>query len=98
MALYLITLLIMGAGASVLAFIRLRNARQLKGMSLYDARGFYFIAMVFITFLLTSLAYFWGESRFGGVEPELHPISIGILVNLLACLACLGLGLIKLKE
>lgn len=100
MVLYLLTLVVMAAGASALAFLRLQSALWTGRVSVYDARGFFFVIMVFITFALTSLAYFWGESRFNESleQADLHPAVIGSLINLVCCTTALGAGLFGLKK
>jgi hypothetical protein len=98
MILYLLVLIGMVSGATVLAVSLIQNAMQSRGLTLYDARGFYLVILVFITFVLTSLAYFWGEARFLVSEEQLNPSLIGVLITLCCCLAGLGYGLFQLKE
>lgn len=98
MFLYVLVLISMTAGAATLCFQFMNNKLALKRISIYDARGFYMVAMVFITFVLTSLAYFWGDIRFSSEIAEVSGAVIGVLVTLLGCLVGLGYGLTKLKE
>ena len=98
MLLYLFVLAVMTVGASALAFSTIQIALQNKHFGLYDARGFYLVILVFITFVLTSLAYFWGESRFLPVSERVSEPLIGVLFTLCCCLAGLAFGLIRLRE
>jgi len=98
MLLYLFVLAMMTAGASALALSTIQLAVQSDRFGLYDARGFYLVILVFITFVLTSLAFFWGESRFIPVSEQLSEPLIGVLFTLCCCLAGLAFGLIRLRE
>ncbi|EAR07524.1 hypothetical protein [Reinekea blandensis] len=98
MGIYLLVLLIIAAGATVLAFSVIQSALAEGRVGLYDARGFYLVILVFVTFVLTSLAYFWGEARFEPVPEQLSESLMGVLFALCCCLAGLAYGLIRLKE
>lgn len=98
MFLYVLVLIAMSAGSTSLCFQFMHNKLALQRISIYDARGFYMVAMVFVTFVLTSLAYFWGDTRFDNESVEVSGAVIGVLVTLLGCLVGLGYGLTKLKE
>lgn len=98
MLLYVLIMLAMTAGATTLCFRFLNNKLALQDITIYDARGFYMVAMVFVTFVLTSLAYFWGDVRFANETTEISGAIIGVLIALLGCLVGLGYGLTKLKE
>lgn len=99
MILYILVLTLIVSGSSVFIFskIKLKVANQL--LTLYDARGFFVVAMLFVIFAATSLAFFWGEMRFA--EPQQRQLSFavfGVLYTLIGCLVGLGIGLTKLKE
>jgi uncharacterized membrane protein HdeD (DUF308 family) len=69
-------------------------------MGLYDAKGYWVVSMLMLTFLVTSLAYFWGVTRFAltmedGLEPE---TVIGMLVTVFGCIAGLGVGLVQFAK
>jgi hypothetical protein len=98
MFLYLLVLIVITAGAVVLAYSVIQLSMQSKKLGVYDARGFYLVLLVFITFVVTSLAYFWGELRFAPVSEVLSEPLIGVLFSLCCCLAGLAFGLIRLKD
>jgi hypothetical protein len=98
MFLYVFVMIAMSVGATTLSFQFVYNKLALQRITIYDARGFYMVAMVFVTFVLTSLAYFWGDSRFGSISTSVSGSVIGVLVTLIGCLVGLGYGLTKLKE
>lgn len=98
MVIYLLVLSLIAGGAISLAYSLVQNSLQQKRIGLYDARGFYLVLLVFIIFVLTSLAYFWGEARFEPSPEQLSESLIGVLFALLSCLAGLAYGLIRLKE
>jgi len=98
MILYLMILAIMTTGATALAYIAIQISLQDKRLSIYDARGFYMVALVFITFLLTSLAYYWGDSRFDTAADGVSQPVVGVLFALCCSLAGLAFGLVRLKE
>jgi hypothetical protein len=88
----------MATGATAFFVSRLRSAQELSKIDGFDARGYFIIFMVFVSFLITSLAFFWGEARFGTAQADLHPAYIGVLASLLSCLGCLGTGLFVLQK
>jgi len=95
---YIAVLIFMVAGATMLAYSWIRAALVNKKLSIYDSRGFYMVALVFITFVLTSLAYYWGDVRFGSEEVGVSRSMIGVLITLCCSLAGLASGLVRLKE
>ncbi|MDX1475124.1 MAG: hypothetical protein R3309_13215 [Reinekea sp.] len=97
MFLYLTVLALMAIGATGLAFSVIQLAIQEQKFGLYDARGFYLVILVFVTFVLTSLAYFWGESRFSPTDEQLSEPLVGVLFALCCCLAGLAFGLTRLR-
>ena len=98
MFLYLIVLAVIALGATTLIFVFLQTALGERKVTIYDARGFYMIALVFVTFLLTSLAYYWGISRFDIDDGVVSKPILGVLFALCSSLSGLGIGLIRLKE
>ncbi|TXR51256.1 hypothetical protein [Reinekea thalattae] len=98
MFLYLLALLIMSLGVSIVVFGQFKLVISRGHMSQYDAGGFYFIAQIVVIYLLVSLAYFWGETRFGAIGDDLHPSYIGVLFVLCSSLGCLGYGLHNLNQ
>ena len=95
---YLLVLLSMVAGASYLAFSWIQKALQTERFSIYDARGFYMVALVFITFVMTSLAYYWGDIRYEAEADQLSLAILGVLFTLCCSLGGLAVGLVRLKE
>lgn len=97
MILYLLVLAVMTAGASTLVFLGMQSLLRDSKVSVYDARGFHLVAVIFITFLLTSLAFFWGESRFSEDASELSLPIIGVLYTLCCNLIGLAVGSVRLQ-
>lgn len=97
MIIYLVALALIVAGASTGLFTLLYS-RVLNGsLRLYDAKGYWVVSMLMLTFLVTSLAYFWGVTRFAlnpedGLAPE---TLVGMLVTVFGCIAGLGVGLVR---
>ncbi|WP_320827464.1 hypothetical protein [Reinekea sp.] len=98
MILYLVILASMSVGTSILAFSGIQLAVRDKRLGVYDARGFYMVALVFITFVLTSVAHYWGDSRFETSTGTVGASVIGVLFTLCCSLAGLGFGLVRLQE
>lgn len=98
MFLYLLALLIMSLGVSIVVFGQFKLVVGRGHLNQYDAGGFYFIVQIVVIYLLVSLAYFWGETRFGPIGEELHPSYIGVLFVLCSSLCCLGYGLHSLNQ
>ncbi len=100
MIIYLVALALIVAGASTGLFTLL-HSRVLRGsLRLYDAKGYWVVCMLMLTFLVASLAYFWGVTRFAlspgdGLEPE---TVIGMLVTVFGCIAGLGVGLVRFSR
>ncbi|ATX78262.1 MULTISPECIES: hypothetical protein [Reinekea] len=98
MIVYLLILASMTAGASTLVYTGIQIAIRNKRLGVHDARGFYMVALVFITFVLTSVAHYWGDSRFEASAGSVGFSVIGMLFTLCCSLAGLGFGLVKLQE
>lgn len=99
MILYLLVLTLIVSGSSVFIFSKMSHKVANRLLTLYDARGFFVVAMIFVIFATTSLAYFWGELRFADPQPRQFSFAVlGVLYSLIGCLIGLGIGLIKLKE
>ncbi|WP_028672250.1 hypothetical protein [Saccharospirillum impatiens] len=100
MIIYLVALALIVAGASTGLFTLLQG-RVIQGrLRLYDAKGYWVVSMLTLTFLVTSLAYFWGVSRFapsleGGLELE---AVVGMLTTVFGCIAGLGVGLVRFSK
>jgi RsiW-degrading membrane proteinase PrsW (M82 family) len=56
------------------------------------------VAVVILTFAVTSLAYFWGELRFYPVSDVVSESLIGVLIALVSSFVCLAFGLVNLSE
>ena len=95
---YLLVLLTMVVGASTLAFSWIHKALLKQRLSIYDARGFFMVALVFVTFVMTSLAYYWGDIRFEAEADQLSLAILGVLFTLCCSLGGLAFGLVRLKE
>lgn len=100
MFIYIVALGLIIAGASAGTILGLQSLVREKGLSGYDARGYLVIAVLVQTFLIASLAYFWGVSRFGapgtgatGGEGAI----IGLLFSAFGCIASLGYGLYRIR-
>lgn len=100
MIIYLLALALIVAGAATGLFT-LMHSRVLGGsLRLYDAKGYWVVSMLMLTFLVTSLAYFWGVTRFAlspgdGLEAE---TVVGMLVTVFGCIAGLGVGLVRFSK
>ena len=100
MIIYLAALALIIAGASSSLFALLQARARAGGMGLYDAKGYWVVSMLMLTFPVTSLAYFWGVTRFSltledGLEAE---TVIGMLVTVFGCIAGLGVGLVQFAK
>lgn len=100
MIIYLVALALIVAGASTGLFTLLHGRLTKGGLRLYDAKGYWVVCMLMLTFLVTSLAYFWGVTRFAlsledGLEPE---TVIGMLVTVFGCIAAMGVGLVRFSK
>lgn len=98
MTVYLLILAAMMAGSTVLVYSLIQQSLYKGRLGIYDARGFYLVVLVFITFVMTSLAYFWGDTRFSPVSDSLSEPLMGVMFTLCSCLAGLAFGLIQLKD
>ncbi len=97
MIIYLVALALIVAGASTGLFTLLHGRLTKGGLRLYDAKGYWVVSMLMLTFLVTSLAYFWGVTRFtlsleDGLEAE---TVIGMLATVFGCIAAMGVGLVR---
>lgn len=97
MFLYLLMLTLMVTGSISISFTIIQQALQKGRIGIYDARGFYLVMLVFITFVVTSVAFFWGDMRFAPISDSLSEPLLGVLYSLLCCLTGLAFGLIRLK-
>lgn len=100
MIIYLVALALIVAGASTGLFTLLHGRVIKGGLRLYDAKGYWVVIMLMLTFLVTSLAYFWGVTRFtmsleDGLEPE---TVIGMLATVFGCIAAMGVGLVRFSR
>lgn len=97
MVAYLGTLTLISSGASIFALTAILSLLQARRLTSYDARGFYLLVIVFSTFFIASLAYFWGEMRFHPVSEVVSESLVGVLFSMSCSLACLAYGLYRLK-
>jgi hypothetical protein len=101
MIIYLVALALVIAGASTGFFTLLQGRVRDQRMGLYDAKGYWVVSMLMLTFLVTSLAYFWGVTRFAlinsdvGLEPE---TVIGMLITVFGCIAAMGAGWLRFAK
>ncbi|MEX0622310.1 hypothetical protein [Saccharospirillum sp.] len=100
MIIYLVALTLIITGASTSLFTLLHGRVSKSGLRLYDAKGYWVISMLMLTFLVASLAYFWGVTRFAlnledGLEPE---TVIGMLATVFGCITGLGVGLVRFSK
>ncbi len=100
MTIYLIALTLIVAGASTGLFSLLQGRVRSRSMRLYDAKGYWVVSMLLLTFLVTSLAYFWGVTRFAlSLEDGLKPETVtGMLVTVFGCIAGMGVGLVRFSK
>lgn len=100
MIIYLVALTLIVAGASTGLFSLLHGRVLSRSMRLYDAKGYWVVSMLLLTFLVTSLAYFWGVTRFAlSLEDGLEPETVtGMLVTVFGCIAGMGVGLVRFSK
>lgn len=100
MIIYLVALTLIVVGASTGLFSLLHGRVRSRRMRLYDAKGYWVVSMLLLTFLATSLAYFWGVTRFAlSLEDGLEPETVtGMLVTVFGCIVGLGVGLVRFSK
>lgn len=100
MFVYILALALINAGGSAAIVLALQTLVREQRVTPYDAKGYLVVAMLVVTFLAASLAYFWGVSRFGAPEPEAAEVNgavVGMLFTVCACLAGLAYGLASIR-
>ena len=100
MIVYLLGLLLINAGGGSAAVLGLQSLVSDGRISAYDAKGYLVVAMLILTFLFSSLAYFWGVSRFGVPDvaaPGINGATVGLLFTACCCMGALGYGLSQLQ-
>lgn len=100
MVVYLLALVLINAGGGSAAVLGLQSLVSEGRVSEYDAKGYLVVVMLILTFLFSSLAYFWGVSRFG--VPDINDASIngatlGLLFTACCCMSALAYGLAQLR-
>lgn len=98
MIIYLLVVTLMFAGATASALFVVESAMRERRLDLYNAQGFYLLALIFLTFILTTLTYFWGETRFSPVSDQLSEPVVGLLYSFCCCAAGLSYGLLQLQR
>lgn len=100
MFIYIVALGLIISGASSATILGLQTLVRERKISSYDAKGYLVIAVVVLAFLVASLAYFWGISRFGALgtaEEGAHGAVIGILFTVCGSIGALGYGLTRIR-
>jgi hypothetical protein len=95
---YLLMLTLMSFGANGFVVTIIQQLMIDRRVSFYDARGFFLLLVVFLTFAVSSLAYFWGEVRFSPGSELVSKSLIGVFYALACNLACLLYGFIYLRH
>ena len=95
---YLLTLTLISLGANVFVASILQQLLQRRRVSFYDARGYFLLIGVFSTFMVASLAYFWGEMRFPHSPERLSEALVGVFYALGCNLVALLYGFVRLRQ
>lgn len=100
MFVYVVALALIIGGASAGIILALEALVRSGRVRAYDARGYWVVSTLLLTFLVGALAYFWGVSRFGTPRVDADSINgavIGLLFTVCACIGALGYGLTRLQ-
>lgn len=100
MIVYLLVLALINAGGCSGAVLGLQSLVSDGRISAYDGKGYLVVVMLILTFLFSSLAYFWGVSRFGVPDiaaPGINGATLGLLFTACCCMAALGYGLSQMQ-
>ncbi|MEJ2073325.1 MAG: hypothetical protein P8X79_07685 [Reinekea sp.] len=98
MVIYLLMLALIASGAILFALAMIQSLLELRRVSTYDAHGYFMVVVVFLTFAISSLAYFWGELRFYPGSEVVSESLIGVLLVLACSFVGLAYGFTAIKS